>query len=220
MAVRSRYAEDELACAVRRGVHQYVVLGAGLDTFAYRNPHIEQGLRVFEVDYPATQAWKRERLQAANIEIPDSVVFAGTDFERQDLRAALSVTGFRNDQPAFFSWLGVVPYLTPGAFEDTMRFIAGMPVNSGVAFDYPIPRTSLNLMERVALDALSARVARVGEPFQLFFDPEELADRLRAMGFRYLEDMGRDQMNARYFAGQTGRFKVRGNLAHLACIRV
>jgi methyltransferase (TIGR00027 family) len=220
MAVRSRFTEDELARAVEGGVRQYVVLGAGLDTFGYRNPHRGAGLKVFEVDHPATQEWKRERLRVAEIGIPPSVVFAGIDFERQTVAEALGSCGFQFDQAAFFSWLGVVPYLTERAFEETMRFIAGMPEGSGVVLDYAIPRTSLNLTERIALDALSARVARVGEPLRLFFNPDELAARLRDMGFRSLEDLGRDQMNARYFSGQSGRFKVRGRLAHLLCARL
>src|ERR1700733_14197321 len=110
MAARSRYAEDELAHAVSHGVTQYVVLGAGLDTFAYRNPHA--GLRVFEVDHPDTQAWKRERLLAANIEIPSSLTFVPIDFEQQTLDGGLTNTGFDANAPAFFSWLGVTPYLT------------------------------------------------------------------------------------------------------------
>src|SRR6202050_251326 len=100
MAARSRYAEDELACAFAQGVRQYVVLGAGLDTFAYRNPHA--GLRVFEVDHPATQAWKHEQLLAAEIAIPSSLTFVPVDFERQTLGAGLDVCGFDMNAPAFF----------------------------------------------------------------------------------------------------------------------
>jgi methyltransferase (TIGR00027 family) len=104
MAARSRYAEDQLAKAVAQGVRQYVVLGAGLDTFAYRSPY--SNLRVFEVDHPATQAWKRERLQNAGIEVPQSLVFVPVDFERQQLAAELEQSGFETRLPAFFSWLG------------------------------------------------------------------------------------------------------------------
>jgi methyltransferase (TIGR00027 family) len=220
MAVRSRYAEDELARAVRGGVRQYVVLGAGLDTFAYRNPHAAEGLRVFEVDHPATQAWKRERLDEAAITVPSSVIYVGADFERQSLAEALQAVDFRRDAPSFFSWLGVVPYLTERAFDETMSFIAALPAGSGVVLDYPVPASSLNAMEQLALQALSARVARAGEPFQLFLDPAELHVRLGKMGFRELEDLGRDAMNARYFAGRTDKFRVKGNLAHLLYAQV
>ena len=105
LVVRSRYAEDELARAYARGVRQYVVLGAGLDTFAYRNPH--RRLKVFEVDHPSTQAWKRSRLQEQSIDIPRSLTFAPVDFETQTLASGLRAAGFRADRPAFFSWLGV-----------------------------------------------------------------------------------------------------------------
>ena len=110
MAARSRFALDELALAVGRGIRQFVVLGAGLDTFAYQNPY--PNLRVFEVDHPATQAWKRERLSLAGIAVPSSLTFAPVDFERQTLEDGLSRAGFELREPAFFSWLGVTPYLT------------------------------------------------------------------------------------------------------------
>ena len=215
MAVRSRFAEDELAAAVARGVRQYVVLGAGLDTFAYRNPFVASGLRVYEVDHPATQAWKREQLHAAEIAIPATAVHVAANFERQTLTEALAATNFRFDRPAFFSWLGVVQYLTDRAFDDTMRSVSSMPTGSGIAIDYAVRRSLLNEKERIALDALSARVARMGEPFRLFFDPGQLADRLRGMGLCKIEDLGREQMNARYCADRTDGFKVKGNLGRL-----
>jgi methyltransferase (TIGR00027 family) len=171
MAVRSRYAEDSLALAVERGVRQYIVLGAGLDTFAYRNFYAEVGLRVLEVDHPATQAWKRGLLTAAGIPIPPQLAFAPIDFERQTLRDGLPSAGFDAAAPAFFSWLGVTPYLTREAFTATLQFVLSMPPGSGVAFDYAVVRSSLNPREQMAMDALSARVAAAGEPFQLFLDP-------------------------------------------------
>ena len=200
MAVRSRYAEDELARAVQDGVRQYGILGAGLDTFAYRNPHRAAGLRVLEIDHPATQEWKRDQLRTAGITIPPEVVFAAVDFERQSLAYGLETAGFHRDEPAFFSWLGVVPYLTDRAFGDTLAFLAALPAGSGVVFDYSVARSSLKFAERLALDALSARVAAVGEPFQLFFEPQQLAERLRRAGFRQIEDLGPDEINARYFS--------------------
>jgi len=215
MAVRSRYAEDELALAVAAGIRQYVVLGAGLDTFACRNPHSGAGLRVFEIDHPATQAWKRARLAAANIDVPDSVTFVPTDFERETLSDALRGTAFRFDAPAFFSWLGVTPYLTEGAFTETLAVVAAMPRTSAVVFDYAVPRESLNEKQKMALDALSALVGSIGEPFRLFWEPGKLEVRLRQMGFGEIEDLGREQLNARYFTGRTDDLRVRANLARL-----
>jgi methyltransferase (TIGR00027 family) len=219
MAVRSRYAEDELAQAVARGVRQYVVLGAGLDTFAYRNIFRDVGLRVFEVDHPATQAWKRRRLEAAKITIPPEATFVAVDFEKQRLPDALHAAGFRQDEPAFFSWLGVVPYLTAGAFKETLSFIASLSPQSGVVFDYGVARSKLNFLEKLALDAISARVAAAGEPFILFFEPEELGDLLR-QNFQSFEDLSNDEINARYFSHRNDRLCVRGGLGRLVSARV
>ncbi len=213
MAVRSRYAEDELAHAVAQGVAQYVVLGAGLDTFAYRNPH--PGLRVFEVDHPATQAWKREQLHAAGIEIPASLTFVPVDFEDQTLAEGLDHSGFDASAAAFFSWLGVTPYLTREACMTTLTLIARMPKGSGVVFDFAIDPGLLNAGQREAFEALSKRVAAYGEPFQLFFNPEKLVNDLKTMGFSRAEFLGREQLNAHYFKDRTDGLSVRGGLGHL-----
>lgn len=218
VAVRSRFAEDELACAVARGVKQCVVLGAGLDTFAYRNPHPE--LRVIEVDHPATQAWKRDLLASSAIDIPDSVTFVAVDFAKQSLSEELARSGFSSQDAAFFSWLGVVPYLSRDAAFGTLRWIASLAEGSGVVFDYAVARSQLGFLERVALDALARRVARAGEPFQLFFEPAQLAAALSALGFRHLQDLGSDDINTRYLANRKDGLKVRGNLGRLMSARV
>lgn len=217
MAVRSRFAEDQLAKSIGSGITQYVVLGAGLDTFACRNPY--PALRVFEIDHPATQQWKREQLQAAGIAIPSQAVLVPVDFEREMLGDALERSGFQIDQPAFFSWLGVVPYLSEGAFDDTSSFIATMPKPSGVVFDYAVARSALNWRERLVLDALAARVAAAGEPFQLFFEPEQLAAQLRRIGFDHIEDLGSDEINRRYFSGRADDLKLKSNLGRLLSAR-
>ncbi len=213
MAARSRYAEDELACAFAQGVRQYVVLGAGLDTFAYRNPH--PGLRVFEVDHSATQAWKREQLQAANIAIPESLTFVTIDFDRQTLADGLGHSGFNASAPAFFSWLGVTPYLSREGCTSTLSFIAKMPAGSGVVFDFVVDRRLLNPGQRMALDALSKRVAHYGEPFQLFFDPAKLQDELKSLGFHRTDFLQGRELNARYFKDRTDGLLVRGGVGHL-----
>jgi methyltransferase (TIGR00027 family) len=213
MAARSRYAEDELARAVAHGVRQYVVLGAGLDTFAYRNPN--PGLRVFEVDHPATQIWKREQLHAAGITVPPSLTFVPIDFEQQTLADGLVQSGFNTDAAAFFSWLGVTPYLTREACMTTLSFIAKMPAGSGVVFDFAVDPGLLNPGQRIALGVLSKRVARYGEPFQLFFDPAKLQDGLKSLGFRSTELLQREQINARYFKDRKDGLLVRGGLGHL-----
>jgi methyltransferase (TIGR00027 family) len=213
MAARSRYAEDQIAQAVAHAVKQCVVLGAGLDTFACRNPH--SALHVFEVDHPTTQVWKREQLHAAGIAIPQSLTFVPVDFERQVLADELRQAGFRESEPVFFSWLGVTPYLSPAAFASTLSFVAKMPAGSGVVFDFAVDRKLLNFGQRIALDVLAARVAAAGEPFQLFFDPARLQEELRGLGFRRTEFLDREQLNARYFKDRTDGLRVRGGLGHL-----
>jgi methyltransferase (TIGR00027 family) len=213
MAARSRYAEDGVAQAVAKGVRQYVVLGAGLDTFAYRNPHL--GLQVFEVDHPATQAWKRDQLQAAEIRIPPSLTFVPIDFEQETLADELEHSGFDASAAAFFSWLGVTPYLTREACMITLRFIAKLPACSGVVFDFAVDPALLNAGQRQALDALSKRVACYGEPLQLFFDPGELQDELKRMGFQRTEFLQGKELNARYFKDRQDGLLVRGGIGHL-----
>jgi methyltransferase (TIGR00027 family) len=215
VAVRSRYAEDELGKAVARGVKQYVVLGAGLDTFSYRNIFAAVGLRVFEVDHPATQGWKRRLLQAANIGVPAETTLVPVDFERQQLPDALESAGFSPAEGAFFSWLGVTPYLTEIAFKNTLAFIAAIRPQSAVVFDYAVARSGLSFLERVALDALSTRVAKAGEPFQLFFEPAKLSELLRQFGFSQIEDLSAEQINARYFAQRGDGLRVKGGLGRL-----
>jgi methyltransferase (TIGR00027 family) len=215
MAARSRFAEDELAAAVGRGVLQYVILGAGLDTFAYRNPRRENELRVFEVDYPATQEWKRGRLAAAGIPIPAAVTFAPVDFERQTLSDGLRVAGFDATRATFFSWLGVTMYLTERSVMSTLSFIASTPRGGGVVFDYAVTRSSLDPAGQMALDALSGRVAAAGEPFRTLFEPAALAQRLPYLGFSSVEDLGADEINLRYFKDGVDGLCVAGRLGRL-----
>src|SRR5215472_5766481 len=124
-AARSRIAEDALSKAVDRGVRQVVILGAGLDTFALRNPHAAR-IRIFELDHPATQAWKRERLEGAKLTPPPWLTFVPIDFEQDDLQQKLSSAGLQRTSAAFFTWLGVVPYLTRDAIDDTVGYIASI----------------------------------------------------------------------------------------------
>jgi len=207
IVARSRYAEDKLAHAVSRGVTQYVLLGAGLDTFAYRNPC--RSLRVFEVDHPATQQWKRELLAANSIPIPDSLTCVPVDFEHQTLAEQLKEAGFDHEVPAFFAWLGVVPYLTHGAFRSTLGFIARMPATSGVVMDYSLPRSARPPLEQLAHDSLASRVELVGEPFHLFFTPEQMACELAS--FQDIEDIGTEELNALYFTDRSDNLRMLGS---------
>lgn len=213
MVARSRCAEDHLGHAVAAGINQYVVLGAGLDTFAYRNPYKQ--LRIFEVDHPATQQWKRCLLSEANIAIPSSLTFVPVDFEKQTLTEGLAQTVFDFEKPAFFSWLGVTPYLTLEAFRATIGAIGSLLEGSGVTFEYALSRKLLSFKEKIALDMLAERVAIAGEPFQLFFSPDEMQQELRRAGFRRIEELTSNEINARYFRGRRDGLQLRGNVARL-----
>ncbi|WP_334186897.1 class I SAM-dependent methyltransferase [Noviherbaspirillum sp.] len=207
LVARSRIAEDELHQAVKRGVPQYVVLGAGLDTFAYRNPYPASTLRVFEVDHPATQAWKRTLLDEAQIPLPDSLRFVDIDFESQSLAERLHAAGFNAGEPAFFSWLGVTMYLSNDAVMHILRHVASGPKGSGIVFDYVLDYASRNLVGRLFLHALAYRFARLGEPWIGFFQPHDLMTRMKAMGFAEMEDIGTEQLNERFFMHRQDNLK-------------
>jgi methyltransferase (TIGR00027 family) len=206
MCVRSRYAEDRLALAVSQGVPQFVVLGAGLDTFAYRNPF--PSLRVFEVDFPATQEWKRQLLAEATIPQPDNLTFVALDFEHRTLTEGLADAGFDLNAPAFFSWLGVVPYLTLDAFRATIAAIAQMPAGTGVSFDYALPPETLSPQRRKVFDALQERVTAAGEPLRLFFTAEQLERELDTAGFKRIEQFDTERMNNAYFRNRADGLKL------------
>jgi methyltransferase (TIGR00027 family) len=197
LAVRSRFAEDALAAAVARGVRQLVVLGAGLDTLAYRCPF--EKLHIFEVDHPDTQAWKRQRLADGAIPAPDFLTFVPVDFERQGLEEELATSGFDRTLPALFIWLGVVPYLTEEAIWFTLRWIAGLPNSAHVVFDYSNPPDSFAPELRARHERRAARVAELGEAFVSYFETAALHARLGGLNFTELEDLGPREIVARYF---------------------
>ena len=214
MVARARFAEDTLAASIAAGVaQQYLVLGAGLDTFAYRNPHA--ALKVFEVDHPATQAWKREKLAVAKIEIPANLTFVAVDFEQQSLASELKAAGFDLTQPTVIAWLGVVPYLTLEAFRATLALVGTFAPGTELVFDYSYPREVLSPNEQLMLDSMSSRVAQAGEPFQLFFTEETLIPELTAAGLTLIENLGSEAFNRRYFDNRTDGLRLRGGAGHL-----
>ena len=216
IAARSRFAEDALGLAVGRGVGQLVVLGAGLDTFAYRNPH--PALRVFEVDHPATQAWKRDGWPTAGIAVPPSLSFAAVDFERVGLAEGLAQAGFDAGAPAFFSWLGVVVYLSEDAIFETLGFIAGRPAGSEVVFSYSDRPDAMPAAQARAYRARAARVAALGEAWRTQFEPAALHARLRRLGFGEIEDLGPAEVAILYFGAPAGTPQRKGG--HLIRARV
>jgi methyltransferase (TIGR00027 family) len=217
IAARSRFSEDALAASIARNVRQIVVLGAGLDTFSLRNPFAAQGARVFEVDHPATQDWKRQRMQQAGLAVPASLTFAPVDFERESLADRLRAAGFRTDHPAFFQWLGVVPYLTREAVSGTLDFIAD-GVASEVVFDYAEPLQNYPASRRAQVTAVAAKAAERGEPWLSLFDPAELSDLLRSKGFSVVEDLGLGDIAERFY-GELKKGTRTGPGAHLVRAR-
>jgi methyltransferase (TIGR00027 family) len=211
LVARSRLAEEALAEAVGRGVRQYVLLGAGLDSFAHRNPHAATGLRVFEVDHPATQEWKRQLVSSARLRSPDSLVYVAVDFETQALAERLLANGFHADQPAFFAWLGVTMYLSSDAIAETLRFVAQTRVTrSGIIFDYLTMPPPYALLRRWGVRMLMRRVAAAGEPWRSFLDPAQLDAELKRMGYATVRDFGPDEINARFFDHAASRLRVSG----------
>ena len=196
IAARSRFSEETMAACIARGTRQVVILGAGLDTFSLRNPHA--GVTVYEADYPATQAWKRERLSQAGVALPPSLTFAPVDFERQSLAEGLAGAGFRAGEPAYFQWLGVTPYLTREAMIATLDFIAAIK-GADVAFDYAEPFENYPPGMQANLRAVAERAASIGEPWLSLFNPPEMAALMQARQFAAFEDVTRGELAARYY---------------------
>lgn len=213
LAVRSRIAEDTLRGLVGDGLTQYVVLGAGLDTFAYRNPH--PGLRVWEVDHPATQAWKRACLRRAGIAEPDPSPFVAVDLAREPLGPALERAGVDPAQPTFFSWLGVIVYVPELAVRRTLGEVASFARGGGgVVFDYAVPPDSLGPVSRAAFEVMAERVQAVDEPWVTFFEAPVLGGLLERLGFANVEDLSGPQLNERYFGQRADGLRV-GTLGHV-----
>jgi len=241
--VRNRYAEDELARSIQRGVCQYVILGAGLDTFAYRNPF--PLLRVFEVDHPATQEWKRSCLEKAAIPIPASVTYVSVDLERQMLADALRQSGFKSDELTFISFIGVVRYLSREAFISVLTsIVSSMRAGSEVVFDFGPPPSLFQVLcgralpgrIEVIFDSSSSpsRLQRLRELADemivnwrsknngfrpTYFDLESLTWDLKRIGFADVQLFGPKEMNARYCKNRTDGLRIR-NQMHLVKARL
>src|SRR5215472_15666814 len=195
-AARSRIAEDALSKAVERGVRQVVILGAGLDTFALRNPHAAR-ISIFEVDHPATQAWKRQRLVGAELALPPWLTFVPIDFEQDNLQEKLSSAGFQRTSAAFFTWLGVVPYLTQDAIGSTLGYMASIQ-NSEVVFDYMEPPEAFSEEIRGLVTERTEQLEKTEERWASRFKPAGIAAILRAHGLCDIEDISFQQIASRF----------------------
>jgi methyltransferase (TIGR00027 family) len=196
-AARSRIAEDAVSKAVEKGVRQIVILGAGLDSFALRNSEVALEIRIYEVDHPATQAGKRERLAEAQIALPPWLIFVPVDFERDDLGEALVAAGFQQNMPAFFTWLGVVPYLTEDAIGRTLDFMSSIP-NSEVVFDYMEPPEAFSDELRQLEKQRTEQLKKMGERSVSRFEPAAIAAILRSRGFDAIDDISFEEIKSRF----------------------
>ena len=217
LAVRSRVAEDEVAAAYERGIRQYVVLGAGLDTFGYRNPF--PGLQTVEVDHPSTQSSKRARLVETGIAVPASVSFVALDFATADLAEALERNAHGRAARRIFSWLGVTPYLDRATLSAVLGSIVSLAGDGGgVVFDYVTPPSAMDPTRRAAFDQLLQHLAAAGEPVRMFLEPSKISAELLDRGFHAVTDWGPEELNAMYFSHRADGLRVWG-LGHVVVAR-
>jgi len=202
MCVRARFTEDIVEQAVASGIRQYLILGAGLDSFAYRRGDMLSRLRVFEVDHPASQEWKRRRLAELGSQIPASLVFAAVDFERQTLHDGLEQAGFDFAQPAVVSWVGVTMYLTVNAIAGTLATLAQCRPGTRVVLTYNLPPDALSGSTAQIAATFARLAADMGEPFRSRFLPADIAQLLCQHGFGQFTDFGADEARAAYFQGR------------------
>jgi methyltransferase (TIGR00027 family) len=203
IAARSRIAEDALSNAVQRGIRQIVLLGAGLDTFALRNPHGALEVRLYEVDHPGTQAWKRELLVEAQITLPQELSFVPVDLERDDLGEMLVAAGFQQGEPAFFSWLGVMPYLTQNAIDRTLEYISSIQ-RSELVFDYMEPPEAFSEELRQLEKQRAEQLEKMGERSISRFEPTGIASILSSHGFFAIEDVDFQEIASRFGSAVQG----------------
>ncbi|HET9780350.1 MAG TPA: class I SAM-dependent methyltransferase [Candidatus Dormibacteraeota bacterium] len=190
VCIRARLTEDVVERELAQGASQYVILGAGLDSFAYRRRELVDRLRVFEVDHPASQEWKRNRLLELGVTPPANLVYCAVDFETESLVDRLTSCGFDWEQRAIFSWIGVTMYLTSDAIRGTLDAIGASARGSAIAMTYNQPMETLDDFSRDATSKLANAIGEMGERFVTFFTPSEAAELMRQEGFVDAEDFG------------------------------
>jgi methyltransferase (TIGR00027 family) len=206
---RARYAEDQLAESVVRGIRQYVIIGAGLDTFVFRRPDLLHNLSVFEVDHPATQSFKRQRLSEMGLVLPPHVHFVAANLTEVSLATALTTSPFRQDVPAFFSWLGTVMYISHDKVLEAFQALRSIATaGSHLVFDYFDPDAFDPDRATPRVQTLVEVVRQRGEPFLSSFAPHELETVLYRMGFRIREHLGPSEIGRKYFQGRTDGYRA------------
>jgi len=204
IVARARFIEDLVADEVGAGVDQYVVLGAGLDTFAQRRPELASRIRVFEIDQPGTQAWKSRRLSELGHGVPDWLRLVPVDFETDgDWWEQLCAAGFDRDRPAVVACTGVTMYLTKDATAATLRRLAGMAPGSTLAMTFTLPVDLVDQADRSALEAVKPQAQAAGTPFVSFYAPQEMLALARDAGFKDVRHVSGTVLAERYFADRT-----------------
>lgn len=214
---RARYTEDLLDAAVLSGVDQYVLLGAGLDTFALRRPDLTAMIRVYEVDQPETQAWKRDHLAQLGHELPDALEFIPADLEHETIVDALSRSSFRSDRRAFFSLLGLMPYLSREAiFRFLESVVAASAPGSEIVFDYRVSMEFVDPEDVPFVEAGDKFSAQGGEPKRSWLNPHTFPNEVSAVGLDLIESLSPKQLWDRYFDGRSdvGRPSSHQHYAH------
>ncbi len=213
---RSKYTEEKLEKAVLRGISQYVIIGAGLDSFCLRRPDFAVDLQIFEIDHPDTQQIKKRRLQEIKDYPPSKVEFLAVDLEVQTIAEALSASSFVKEEKAFFSWLGTTPYLTENSVFNTLRDIASFAaLESEIVFDYVITPELLDPDEQRIFRKVMRTTERRGEALQSFFDPQVLQDKVSNLGYRILENQSPAEQNRCYFSDRSD-----GLFTHRVCYNI
>ncbi len=216
IVARARFIEDLVAEQAALGVRQYVILGAGLDTFAQRRPELASRLVVFEVDRPGPQAWKRQRLLDLGLGVPSFLRFVPVDFEAGDAWwERLVASGFDAERPAVVASTGVSMYLTREAIAATLRQIAALASGSTLAMSFMLPIEMTDLEVRPGIERAMAGARANGIPFISFFTPEEMLALAREAGFREVQHVSASTLAERYFAGRTDGLRPPNNSEEL-----
>lgn len=213
---RARFIEDLVIDQAGRGLSQYVILGAGLDSFAQRRPEIASRLRVFEVDQPGPQAWKRQRLIELGFGVPDWLRFVPVDFEAGgSWRDGLVAAGFDESKPAIVVSTGVSMYLTKEANAATLRQVAGLARGSTLAMTFLLPLELSDPEVRPGLEMAEKGARASGTPFLSFFTPQEILALAHETGFGEARHVSAADLTQRYFAGRTDGFRPPSNAEEL-----
>lgn len=216
---RARWNEEELEKAIAVGTSQYVILGAGLDSFAWRRPDWAAGVRVYEVDHPATQDSKRRRISKLKLEAPNDLEFVPCDFERETVADALTRSSYAPDRPAFYSWMGTTMYLSREAVLQTLSAISALAApGSELLFDYCIPDRLHDQVDHRLIRKWRRDISRLGEPQLSSFDPQGFSEEVGTFGFEMLENLSPGELDARYLGGQPELRTI--SLAFLAHLRL